>query len=133
MPLYNYVCKQCAITRCAGNQVTGLTDAELVESAVFETAHSMHPTPEELLLARECPRCGSIDTAKTYHGTDIICYVRGNGYLDKHGTRRDMALHTLRHDDPYAEYRVPGEVDELAKNLKRGDSPRPKHFDMGPA
>jgi len=133
MPLYNYQCLNClaAAERIKG---TALIDAEMWE-VIFETSHAMEPTELELVRATECPRCGGHHVEKTLQGVQLAaCYVRGNGYLDRAGCHRDMHLHTLKTDDPYAEHRVPGEVDDIEARLKRAGqhNPRTQYFPPSP-
>jgi len=104
---------------------------ELYESLVlFETLHSINPNEEELYEAKECPRCNSHNSVKTMYGSDISGYIRGYGFLDKSGAVRDMHRHKLANDDPYAQYRVPGEVEHIDQNLKKQGQhdPKRKHF-----
>lgn len=128
MPLYNYICNDC---RSEAEKVKGseLLVSELGE-VIFETSHRMEPSDAELAEARICPRCNGSNTEKTHVGCNVICYVRGNGYLDRAGCHRDMNLHTLENGDPYAEMREPGEVDDLKQRIKKAGqhNPNAKHF-----
>ena len=133
MPRYNYVCQACAVKTMTAHGVEDPFDLpiDLLESEVlFETSHSMNPTEEELLEAKECPRCGSTDCDMTAHGTNTHSYIRGYGWLDRDGAKRDMNLHTLTKDDPYAEYRQPGEVDHIKTQLRKEGQhdPKSQHF-----
>tara|TARA_R100001244_G_scaffold25113_2_gene25411 strand:- start:72845 stop:73300 length:456 start_codon:yes stop_codon:yes gene_type:complete len=61
-------------------------------------------------------------------------YIRGNGYLDTKGCRRDMNLYKLQKDDPYGHMRQPGEKDDLVNKIKKAgkkNSARPQHFYRG--
>lgn len=89
------------------------------ECILFETTHAMQPSEEELLLAKQCPRCGGTNCEKTFHGLQIHGYSRGYGWLDRKGIKRDMNLFHLKQKDPYAEYRVPGEVEHIESSLKK--------------
>src|SRR5271166_4866456 len=118
MPLYDYLCKTCLIE---AEQIKGspLDEQEQLE-VIFETKHSMNPTPEELALTTECPQCKSHDTVKTFHGVKLISYVRGYGYKDRTGCVRDMNLYKMtipddeeNSQDPYLPYRENGEADDL--------------------
>lgn len=129
MAIYNYVCLDCqkAATKIKGSDLT----VEEMFEVIFETSHSMQPTPKERKEASECPRCKGHNTEITLLGVDIAAsYVRGNGYLDKAGCHRDMNLHKLVNDDPYAEYRVPGEVEDMKKRLQKSGqhNPKPTYF-----
>jgi hypothetical protein len=124
MPTYHYLCLDCQ------KQAESVKGSELIGTemweVVFETSHRMEPTKKELRQARECPRCGGYNTEQTMFGVDIaVAYIRGNGYLDQVGRRRDMHLHKLKTEDPYAEHRTPGEVDDLEVRLKRAGQHNP--------
>lgn len=128
MPFYNYLCHDCD---AQSEQIKGspLTPDEIWD-VIFETSHQMFPSAAELAEARKCPRCGGVNTDITLIGSRPLCYVRGNGYLDRAGCRREMDLHKLTTDDPYAEMREPGEADDLAIRLRKGNqhNPRPVYF-----
>ncbi len=111
MPYYNYKCLDCP------------DDPE----PVFETRHAMCPSPEELAAASECPRCSGHNTVKVL-GT-FTTYTRGYGYLDRSGCHRDMNVHKLTTEDPYASMREPGEAADLKLRLQRGGkhNPNTKH------
>lgn len=128
MPRYNYMCCDCE-REVENLKGSALTHDELLD-VIFETSHQMSPTVDELAEAKICPRCQGSNTEKTLIGTSQICYVKGNGYLDKAGCKRDMNLLKLQREDPYAEYREPGEVDDLTNRLRKGGQhdPKPIHF-----
>lgn len=129
MATYNYLCADCE-RLAAEIKGAALTTEELWE-VIFETSHHMEPTEEELAEARICPRCHGQNTEKTFIGVGPpICYVRGNGYLDRAGCHRDMALHKITTDDPYDYLREPGEAEDLANKLRRGGqhNPHTKYF-----
>lgn len=122
---YNYHCHDC-YTTASKELDRDLTIEEYEELVLFETSHSMNPTPEELYEATECPRCHNRNCEKSFHGLNIIGYVRGNGYLDRVGVQRDMNKFKLTQDDPYGQYRVTGEVDELKARIDRAGKHNPK-------
>lgn len=129
MPRYNYRCLNCEkkVSKQYADQIPlAIFEAEVL----YETSHSMNPSEEELKEACQCPRCGSHKAELSYHGTDIISYTRGNGYLDRVGCKRDMHKFKLINDDPYAEYREPGEVDYLKDKLDKAGQydPKTKYF-----
>lgn len=120
----------------AAHHVTDYMDlpVEVLEADVlFETSHAIHPSKEELQKAKRCPRCGSTKCELTLYGTNTHSFIRGYGWRDKEGAKRDMNLYTLANDDPYADYRVPGEVDHIKTELKKKGkhNPKPQHF-VGP-
>lgn len=124
------ICKTCR-DRFLRSLDHELTAEEFESEILFETAHSINPTPKQLQEAMTCPRCDGQDCEKTFYGYDIVGYVRGNGYLDKIGVSREMNIHHLVEDDPYADYRVAGEVDDLRTRLRRAGQfdPHRKHYD----
>jgi putative FmdB family regulatory protein len=112
MPIYDYKCGKCSTEKRA---------------FIFEAQRGM---TEKIKI--KCPKCGSVDTEQHF-GMVPMFYVKGYGWLDKKGRRRDMNLHKLQNDDPYAKYRVPGEKDDLVHRLKKGGKRDPKrqHFMTG--
>lgn len=139
MARYNYHCYDCEKKAHAEYPKALYEDgagelclpAEMYEELVlFETSHAMKPTPEELHEATECPRCGGHNCEKTLHGSQIHGYVKGYGWLDRAGAKRDMNRYKLANDDPYAQYRVSGEVDHIDQQLKREGQhdPKRKHY-----
>lgn len=139
MAHYNYQCHDCekiAFEQHHGKLTLG-NDGELhlpvelyEELVLFETSHAMRPTKKELREATECPRCHGHNCTKTFHGTNVTGYVRGYGWLDRAGAKRDMHHHTLINNDPYGQYRVPGEVDHISSQLKKHGQRKAnkKHF-----
>jgi len=139
MANYNYHCYDCekkAFEEHADKLIEG-NDGELhlpeelyEELVLFETSHPMNPTPKELREATECPRCKGHNCEKSFHGAHVHGYVKGYGWLDRAGAKRDMNRYKLAMDDPYAEYRVPGEVDHIDQQLKREGqhNPNRKHY-----
>ncbi len=128
MPDYNYVCLDCktAAEAIKGSVLVGDEEFEVI----FETSHRMEPTPAELAEARICPRCQGSNTEMTFKGANVICYVRGDGYLDKVGCHRAMNIHTLENADPYADMREPGEAADLKSRLQKAGThnPKPQYF-----
>lgn len=139
MPRYNYECNTCkkkALKKHSDKLVLDNSGdkqlpLELYEELVlFETFHSIDPSAKELEEAKECPRCGKTDCTISLYGAQIASYIRGYGYLDRAGAVRDMHRYKLANDDPYAQYRVPGEVDHIDDTLrKKGQhDPKRQHF-----
>ena len=129
MPRYNYLCKDC--DEKANKQFgEDITQEQFEEHVLFETSHAMEPSEAELAEAKKCPRCGGTDCEICIYGTEIHSYIRGYGWLDKNGIRRDMNLFKLTSDDPYAKYRVAGEVDDMAQKLRNAGKheSKPTHF-----
>jgi DNA-directed RNA polymerase subunit RPC12/RpoP len=121
MPRYNYECSTCL------QKLDGEPSKEIYESEVlFETSHSMNPTEDELYAATECPRCGGHDCRLVIYDCNIHSYIRGYGWLDKAGIKRDMNKHTLLNDDPYGQYRTPGEVEHIKSKLEKSGKHDPK-------
>lgn len=139
MPRYNYECNACRDQAYSTNAesliINNSGDKELPldlyeELVLFETYHSINPNKKELEEALECPRCGGHDCTRTVYGAQITGFIKGYGFLDKEGARRDMNRFKLATDDPYAQYRVPGEVDHIDSTLKKQGQhdPKTKHF-----
>jgi Zn-finger nucleic acid-binding protein len=139
MANYNYECLACkkkAFKKFADRLIIdGSGEKQLPpelyeEFVLFETSHSMMPSEEELREALECPRCGKRDAIKTMYGAEIHSYIRGYGWLDRSGIKRDMNRYTLANNDPYAQYREPGEADHIDSQLKKQGqhNPKTKHY-----
>jgi hypothetical protein len=118
MPRYNYICLDCE-EKAAAEYGEDMTPEQFEELILFETSHSMDPTDEELAEATVCPRCSGGNCKKSFHGLDIHSYIRGYGWSDKEGAKRDMHRYTLQHNDPYSEHRVPGEVEHIDQTLQQ--------------
>jgi|3_EtaG_2_1085321.scaffolds.fasta_scaffold00047_91 hypothetical protein len=139
MANYNYHCFDCekaAREQYADHLVVNSNGEsefpiEIYEELVlFETSHAMQPTEEELHEATECPRCHGHNCEKSFYGAQIYGYTKGYGWLDRAGAKRDMNRHKLANDDPYAPYRVDGEVDHIDQQLKKEGQydPKRKHY-----
>lgn len=104
------------------------------ELVLFETAHSMEPSEEELREATQCPRCKGHNCHKSFNNLNISGYVRGYGWMDKAGAQRDMNLYKLEKDDPYKQHRVAGEADDIATKLRKAGkhNPKSKYVDIKP-
>ena len=129
MPFYDYACSDCEEAAQADLE-RELSSEEYDEMVLFETTHSMNPSKKELKEATLCPRCNGNNCSKSLKNTNARGYIRGNGFLDRAGARRDMHLYHLTQDDPYSEYRQPGEVDDMKIKLKRAGThdPKTKYF-----
>jgi hypothetical protein len=132
MPIYVYKCLE-----CEANYQSQIESGQIIQSeegyesgVLYETSHSMNPSPKELGSACVCPRCKSTKSEKTLHGHNFTTFVRGYGWMDKNGVHRDMHTHTLMNNDPYKQYRQEGEIDHIKENLgKKGKrDPKPQHF-----
>lgn len=128
MPRYNYICLDCEQEAFAQHG-EDLSEEQFQQLVLFETSHGMDPSEEELKEATICPRCHGNNCKVTIFGTDICSYIRGYGWRDKDGAKRDMHRYHLENNDPYGQYRVAGEVDHLKKRLEKPDpAVRQKHF-----
>ena len=81
--------------------------------------------------ADACPVCGG-NNIRQVMGIETS-YVRGYGFSDKSGTKRDMDIHTMETGcDPYHEHRQMGEsrevVRKLQKSRERDKKPKTIHF-----
>lgn len=128
MAWYYYECVDCR--KKAEEIKGGPLDSDEEWEIIYETAHPMQPTEKQLAAALICPRCNGGNAVKSYKDCNVVCYIRGDGYLDKSGCHRDMNLHKLTTDDPYASMRESGEADDLKIRLQRAGNhnPRPKYF-----
>lgn len=102
---YDYMCKICSTKK---------------KLFVFETSHGMTEKPKI-----KCPKCSGVDTEIAFLTTPVS-YIRGQGWLDVSGRRRDMNLWKLQNDDPYKRMRQRGEKDDMVNKLKRGGKHNPK-------
>jgi len=127
MPLYNYECCDCQ-AKLLDTLQREPTVEEYESEVLFETSHRMKPTPQELAIACVCPRCNGNNCVRTFYGSDIIGYVRGNGYLDVVGAKRDMNIHTLTTNDPYASMRQSGEVEDMKHKIRKAGQHNPKRI-----
>jgi len=129
MPRYTYFCKCCAI-QVAEKLGRDLTDEEF-EACLFETRHAMFPSDEELAEAAKCPDCDGADVQKIIDCSGQSTFIRGHDWEqfkkdNKTAMRRDMALHQLETDDPYAHMRKGDDKAELADKLKSSATAKPK-------
>lgn len=92
MPYYDYKCEAC--------------------EHVWEVHHGMSEEPK-----LECPECSKSDIVKLVSRI-AFTYVKGNGFLDVEGRRRDMHLYKLQNDDPYGHMRPPGDKEVIEQKLK---------------
>lgn len=129
MPKYDYACITCELN-FKSRHGREPNDDEYDVEVLFETSHSISPSEQELGEALVCPRCNEKNCKKSLKNSNVISYIKGNGFLDKDGARRDMNLYHLTNDDPYAEYRLPGEVDDMKSKLEKGGKhdPKTKYF-----
>jgi len=92
-----------------------------------KTGKPVHDLPIDLFnqIRREmafagpvCPLCGGDRTRKVF-GIETS-YIRGYGFTDKAGVKRDMDLHAMMTgQDPYKEHRKMGEARDVITNLQR--------------
>lgn len=119
MPIYVYQCADCT-SKHSEEELDSMSEEELGQALLFETFHSMNPSQEDLLAATVCPRCGSTNCRKSMIGVQVCSYIKGYGWKDRAGARRDMNLYHLQNSDPYSKHRVPGEKDHIERKLKNG-------------
>jgi|AntRauTorcE11897_2_1112592.scaffolds.fasta_scaffold26707_2 DNA-directed RNA polymerase subunit RPC12/RpoP len=117
MPVYVYQCNACS-SNYTEAEADAMSEEEYGEKLLFETFHTMNPSEEQLKEAVLCPRCNSGDCDKTFVGVNISSYIRGYGWKDKAGSKRDMHVYHLDNQDPYSKHRVPGEVEHVRRGLK---------------
>lgn len=86
---------------------------------------------EMAFRGNECPSCGGRNLSKVL-GMETS-YIRGYGYKDKKGAKRDMDLHTMiTGKDPYKEHRRMGEKRDIITKLQKGreHDTRPKTINI---
>lgn len=133
MPFYDYICEDCIDCACKELGVDDLNEDQ--ESAlIFETRYGFDADEDEICRTTECPFCESHKTKK------IVCtssapYIRIRGHnweefrrKNQKAISRDMAVHQLESEDPYASMRQPGEADQLKHDLQTGGN-RDKNTD----
>lgn len=117
MPVYVYQCNNCS-SKYSEEEANAMSEDEYGEKLLFETFHVMNPSEEQLKEAVVCPRCESGDCDKTFVGVNVRSYMRGYGWKDKAGAKRDMHVYHLDNQDPYSKHRVEGEKDHIRRQLK---------------
>ena len=75
-----------------------------------------------------CPVCK--EKASKLIG-NVTHYFPGNCYLNKADCKRQMNIHKLLNDDPYAHMRPEGDKEALLKKLRRGNKAAPQNFFVG--
>jgi hypothetical protein len=132
MPRYNYECPKCKMWDYIKNDSIPLQEEVFVEPEVddigdapfiWEVSYPMGYDKATKTFADppviRCPICDSV-SVHTMAGTRIgAAYTRGNGFLDKAGVRREMNLHTLKANDPYAHIRPEGDKEEMIKKIEK--------------
>lgn len=102
-----YICKKC-IENKIGRSIYDLSVSE------FNIVKH-----EECFIDDMCPDCGASDGITQVYGIETS-YVRGYGFLDKKGVKRDMDMHLMnKNQDPYKDHRKPGEDREVMDRLRR--------------
>jgi DNA-directed RNA polymerase subunit RPC12/RpoP len=129
MPIYVYQCLDCA-SKYTEEELMNLDKESYESNILFETYHSFNPSEQELKENVVCPRCKSNHCVKTYTSTTVSGYVRGYGWKDYAGARRDMNVYHLDNDDPYKPHRVEGEVEHIRSRIKKQNKhdPNTKFF-----
>lgn len=127
MPTYDYICNDCLKDKFNGE----LTDEAAIELS-YEARHSMDAIGEELLESIKCPICNGFNVFKIF-SSDVHVRIKGKDWKEfkkrnYDAIKRDMHLHALQNNDPYASMRQDGEVDHIADNLKSGKKPERKYF-----
>lgn len=98
-------------------------DVKLESPLVWVVNHLMDQTPDV-----KCLVC--LGNAQMIIQKQQNAYIRGNGYLDTSGCRRDMNLYKLMTNDPYGHMRQSGERDHLMDKMRKGGKfdPKTKHY-----
>ena len=129
MPRYNYICKDCLahLDKKLGRQST---DEEQIP-LLFETFHPIFPTVKEALAATQCPICDGHNTQITLLETTQTIRCRGGDWgefrkKNAAALQRDMALHQLQNNDPYAYMRTASDKADLTDKLRDGSKKKTK-------
>lgn len=129
MPVYVYQCDTCT-AGYSEEQLGSMSEDDFESAVLFETFHAINPNPEDLQKALVCPRCGKTECQRKMLGYNVTSYIRGYGWRDKAGAKRDMHIYHLKNQDPYSSHRTTGEVDHIESNLKKlgKHDPKTKYF-----
>lgn len=92
-----------------------------------EAGRSRYDLPVQLFAELQAKHSFTGDTCPECNGTNIqkilgmeMSYIRGHGFLDKTGVKRDMDLHTMvTGRDPYKEHRKEGESRDVILRLQQ--------------
>lgn len=149
MPIYRYVCGKSKTERCTLSDLPEdyfEGEGQLKHAIDFEDDRLIEWTEDGLIDAEKsvivqlvnhgmneeqdikCPACG-IDSTRIIGRTTF--YFPGNCFLNKVDCKRQMALHKLENNDPYAHIRPEGDKEELIKKIKRGGKEPAKNFYPG--
>lgn len=112
---YYYICDDC-LKEAADGDVKSLNVDEynyICGELTFEVEHSSSD-----VISLKCELCGGSNIRKLM--TPPTTYVRGDGYKDKIGAKRDRDLHLMLSNDPYASSRKPGDKLDIINKLRRG-------------
>lgn len=133
MPRYNYICNDC-IAASEKKLKRQMTEEEQC-TLLFEVSHSMFASKKELKKITKCPICNGANTVITLLDTSLNTFVRGCDWHDfkknnRDALRRDMAMHQLQNNDPYASMRTASDKSDLVDKLRAGSKKqkKQKHF-----
>ena len=102
MSKYYYCCDKCGPKEVRANQDYFIVEVE-------------HPMSFDKKV--KCPFCEG-DTWRMVM-PPLAAYIRGYGWMDKTGARRDMNRWKLLNEDPYASMRENGEKDDMAEKFRK--------------
>jgi hypothetical protein len=124
MPTYDYTCDDCIDYAINQPEAKDYTKDEIESAFTFEARYSFHASKKEARKLTECPFCDGHNTRKMIT-SPMHVRVCGHNWEDfkkenAPALRRDMALHQLQNEDPYAHIRPDGEADDLAHRLRTG-------------
>jgi len=101
-----YICKKCA-EKFAGCSIDNMS--MLMFDSIREHKH----------FSGSCPECGSSEHRIKLFGIQTS-YIKGYGFLDKKGAKRDMDIHLMtKGHDPYSSHRQEGEKRDVVNKLQK--------------
>jgi hypothetical protein len=120
MPRYNHMCNKCTVADYMASQVDGLeifidsdTKDFRKEPLVWEAIYGISEMPEI-----RCPVCNEV-CDRTMAGVRTSFIIPGNFALNKWECKTLSNIDKLKHDDPYAHMREPGEGEEKITQFKK--------------
>jgi hypothetical protein len=114
-----HLCLDCVETE------TGSPAKELPVSVFNSIKHKL------AFIGDVCPICGGVKLTQVF-GVETA-YIKGYGFTDKKGVKRDMDIHAMTSGrDPYSEHRQMGEsrsiVNALQKDREHKKRPKTIHI-----
>lgn len=146
MPIYRYVCakkercKLSALPKDFWDDESNILHVDLSDDRYVIIDENGHIDPDKSTIVQlvyhkmsenpniKCLGCNG-DTKRILGKMNF--YFPGNCYLNKDDCKRQMLMHRLKENDPYAHIRPEGDKEALLDKLKRGNKAPPLHFYPG--